>query len=138
MGKRAKTSRKGKKAWRANISTEETENYFIKEGQEERAGGPLDAVASDALFFVDKSKGMYLARHSAEVHRRFGAFSSVNGKPLDQSVCLQLKFLVHSDIMRHLCFLSTLLFPPVLMFSSITLLCPYVLISTSCAAFWRA
>lgn len=57
MGKRAKTSRKGKKAWRANISTADTDDFITRQALEDRSGGPLDAVPDDSLFFVDKSKG---------------------------------------------------------------------------------
>ncbi|KAL2652568.1 hypothetical protein R1flu_020696 [Riccia fluitans] len=56
MGKNSKSSRKGKKAWRANISTADTDEFITQQALEERSGGPLDAVPSESLFFVDKSK----------------------------------------------------------------------------------
>ncbi|KAL3688259.1 hypothetical protein R1sor_014568 [Riccia sorocarpa] len=56
MGKKSKTSRKGKKAWRANISTADTDEFITQQAIEERSGGPLDAVPNESLFFVDKSK----------------------------------------------------------------------------------
>lgn len=58
MGKRAKSSRKGKKEWRANISTEDIEDYFEKSTKDALSGGSLADVPSDSLFFVDKSRGM--------------------------------------------------------------------------------
>jgi len=57
MGKKSKSSRKGKKAWRANISTEEIEDFFEKSTKDALSGGSLQAVSSDSLFFEDKSKG---------------------------------------------------------------------------------
>lgn len=59
MGKKSKSSRKGKKAWRANISTEEIEDFFEKSTKDALSGGSLQAVSSDCLFFEDKSKGTY-------------------------------------------------------------------------------
>ncbi|KAL5974719.1 hypothetical protein ACLOJK_031389 [Asimina triloba] len=56
MGKKAKGSRKGKKAWRANISTEDVEEFFEKSTKDALSGGSLSAVPSDSLFFVDKSR----------------------------------------------------------------------------------
>lgn len=56
MGK-AKTSRKGKKAWRKNISSEAHDELVEQSGKEARVGGPLDQLPDDALFFVDKEKG---------------------------------------------------------------------------------
>ncbi|KAL3690078.1 hypothetical protein R1sor_016387 [Riccia sorocarpa] len=56
MGKKSKTSRKGKKAWRANISTADTDEFITQQAIEERSGGPLDAVPNESLYFVDKSK----------------------------------------------------------------------------------
>lgn len=58
MGKKAKGSRKGKKAWRANISTEEIEDFFEKSTKDALSGGSLQAVSSDSLFYEDKSKGI--------------------------------------------------------------------------------
>lgn len=58
MGKRAKSSRKGKKAWRANISTEDIDDFFEKSTKDALSGGSVSGLASDALFFVDKSRGI--------------------------------------------------------------------------------
>ncbi|KAJ7550108.1 hypothetical protein O6H91_07G083600 [Diphasiastrum complanatum] len=55
MGK-AKTSRKGKKAWRKNISTQDVDEFVEKAAREARSGGPLLDLPDDSLFFVDKSK----------------------------------------------------------------------------------
>ncbi|XP_020552918.1 uncharacterized protein At2g40430 [Sesamum indicum] len=62
MGKRAKSSRKGKKAWRANISTEDIEDYFEKSTKDALSGGSLADVPSDSLFFVDKSRDLSIKR----------------------------------------------------------------------------
>jgi hypothetical protein len=56
MGK-AKTSRKGKKAWRKNIDSGEHDALVEKTAKEARIGGPLDQLPDDSLFFVDKEKG---------------------------------------------------------------------------------
>ncbi|CAH9085662.1 unnamed protein product [Cuscuta epithymum] len=58
MGKRAKTSRKGKKAWRANISTEDIEDFFDKSTKDALSGGSLADVPSDSLVYVDKSSDL--------------------------------------------------------------------------------
>ncbi|XP_078444699.1 nop53 protein [Wolffia australiana] len=55
MGKKAKTSRKGKKAWRANISTDDIEEYFEKATKDARSGGNLASVPSESLFYHDKA-----------------------------------------------------------------------------------
>ncbi|KAJ0980795.1 hypothetical protein J5N97_009050 [Dioscorea zingiberensis] len=52
MGKAAKGSRKGKKAWRANISTADIEDYFENSTKEALAGV---TAPPQTLFFVDKS-----------------------------------------------------------------------------------
>ncbi|KAE9451565.1 hypothetical protein C3L33_16555, partial [Rhododendron williamsianum] len=57
MGKKAKGSRKGKKAWRANISTEDIDDYFEKSTKDALSGGPLTELPSESLFYVDKSSG---------------------------------------------------------------------------------
>lgn len=57
MGKKAKGSRKGKKAWRANISTEDIEDYFEKSTKDALSGGSLSQLPNESLFYVDKSKG---------------------------------------------------------------------------------
>ncbi|XP_051123697.1 pheophytinase, chloroplastic-like [Andrographis paniculata] len=62
MGKKAKGSRKGKKAWRANISTEDIEDYFEKSTKDALSGGSLADVPSDSLFFVDKSRDLSVKR----------------------------------------------------------------------------
>ncbi|XP_047973004.1 ribosome biogenesis protein NOP53-like [Salvia hispanica] len=62
MGKRAKSSRKGKKEWRANISTEDIEDYFEKTTKDALSGGSLADVPSDSLFFLDKSRDLSVKR----------------------------------------------------------------------------
>lgn len=68
MGKKSKSSRKGKKAWRANISTEEIEDFFEKSTKDALSGGSLQAVSSDSLFFEDKSKDLAVKK-KIEKHR---------------------------------------------------------------------
>lgn len=58
MGKKAKSSRKGKKAWRANISTEDIEDFLDNYTKDALSGGSLAQVPSDSLFYVDKSTGI--------------------------------------------------------------------------------
>ncbi|WZZ55687.1 hypothetical protein YC2023_055794 [Brassica napus] len=55
MGKGSKSSRKGKKAWRANISTEDIEDFFEKTTKDALSGGNLSAAPSEDLFRVEKS-----------------------------------------------------------------------------------
>ncbi|EYU42977.1 hypothetical protein ABFS82_14G169900 [Erythranthe guttata] len=62
MGKRAKSSRKGKKEWRANISTEDFEDFFEKSTKDALSGGSLADAPSDSLFFVDKSRDLSARR----------------------------------------------------------------------------
>ncbi|CAJ1970667.1 unnamed protein product [Sphenostylis stenocarpa] len=68
MGKKAKGSRKGKKAWRANISTEEIEDFFEKSTKDALSGGSLQALSSDSLFYEDKSKDIAVKK-KIEKHR---------------------------------------------------------------------
>ncbi|KAL3834780.1 hypothetical protein ACJIZ3_009516 [Penstemon smallii] len=62
MGKKAKTSRKGKKEWRANISTEDLEDYYEKSTKDALSGGSLAEASDDSLFFVDKSRDLSVKR----------------------------------------------------------------------------
>ncbi|XWS07583.1 hypothetical protein CRYUN_Cryun41cG0001400 [Craigia yunnanensis] len=62
MGKKAKTSRKGKKAWRANVSTEDIHDYFEKSTKDAFSGGSLTSVPTESLFFIDKSKDLSVKR----------------------------------------------------------------------------
>ncbi|KAL6977530.1 hypothetical protein U1Q18_026329 [Sarracenia purpurea var. burkii] len=68
MGKKTKSSRKGKKAWRANISTEDIDDYFEKSTKEALSGGSLTELPSESLFYVDKSKDLSVKR-KIEKHR---------------------------------------------------------------------
>ncbi|CDY23909.1 BnaC04g01280D [Brassica napus] len=68
MGNRSKTSRKGKKAWRANISTEDIEDFFEKSTKDALSGGNLSAAPSEDLFHVDKSHDIPVKR-KIEKHR---------------------------------------------------------------------
>lgn len=58
MGKKAKSSRKGKKAWRANISTEDIEDFYQKSTKDAHTGGSLSSAPNESLYFVDKSEGL--------------------------------------------------------------------------------
>ncbi|GAQ87400.1 nucleolar protein 53 [Klebsormidium nitens] len=69
MGK-AKTSRKGKKAWRKNISSEAHEELVEQSTKEARVGGPLDQLPDDALFFVDKEKDLAVERKVNKVRNK--------------------------------------------------------------------
>ncbi|KAG8390155.1 hypothetical protein BUALT_Bualt01G0054100 [Buddleja alternifolia] len=59
---KAKSSRKGKKEWRANISTEDFDDYFEKSTKDALSGGSLANVPSDSLFFVDRSRDLSVKR----------------------------------------------------------------------------
>ncbi|KAG6599955.1 Ribosome biogenesis protein NOP53, partial [Cucurbita argyrosperma subsp. sororia] len=62
MGKKSKGSRKGKKAWRANISSADIEDFLEKSTKDALSGGSLSAVPSDSLFVVDKSRDLSVKR----------------------------------------------------------------------------
>ncbi|XP_027331695.1 ribosome biogenesis protein NOP53 isoform X2 [Abrus precatorius] len=68
MGKKSKGSRKGKKAWRANISTQDIEDFFEKSTKDALSGGSLQTLPSDSLFFEDKSKDIAVKK-KIEKHR---------------------------------------------------------------------
>ncbi|KAK9284010.1 hypothetical protein L1049_012269 [Liquidambar formosana] len=68
MGKKAKSSRKGKKAWRANIRTDDIDDFFEKSTKDALSGGSLSAVPSESLFYVDKSSDLSVKR-KIEKHR---------------------------------------------------------------------
>ncbi|GJZ70197.1 ribosome biogenesis protein NOP53-like protein [Tanacetum coccineum] len=61
MGK-SKSSRKGKKAWRKNISTEDIEDFHEKANKDALSGGSLTGAPNDSLFFVDKSRDLSVKR----------------------------------------------------------------------------
>jgi nucleolar protein 53 len=55
MGKASKGSRKGKKAWHANIKTDDIEEFFEQQTRDAHAGtAAIPSLPSDTLFFVDK------------------------------------------------------------------------------------
>ncbi|KAL6607853.1 hypothetical protein ACP70R_040916 [Stipagrostis hirtigluma subsp. patula] len=55
MGKASKGSRKGKKAWRANIRTDDIDDFFEKQTRDAHAGAAaIPSLPSDSLFYVDK------------------------------------------------------------------------------------
>lgn len=61
MGK-SKSSRKGKKAWRKNISTEDIEDFNEKANKDALSGGSLTGAPNDSLFFLDKSRDLSVKR----------------------------------------------------------------------------
>nr|GEW43371.1 ribosome biogenesis protein NOP53-like [Tanacetum cinerariifolium] len=61
MGK-SKSSRKGKKAWRKNISTQDIEDFHEKANKDALSGGSLTGAPNDSLFFVDKSRDLSVKR----------------------------------------------------------------------------
>ncbi|KAM1269356.1 hypothetical protein PS1_001518 [Malus domestica] len=69
MGKKAKTSRKGKKAWRANISTDDIHDFFEQSTKDALSGGSLASAPAESLFFEDKSKDLSVKR-KIEKHRQ--------------------------------------------------------------------
>ncbi|XP_020114401.1 uncharacterized protein At2g40430 [Ananas comosus] len=62
MGKGSR--RRGKKAWRAKISTEDIDDYFEKATKDALSGAAaaLPSLPSDSLFYVDKSKDIPIKR----------------------------------------------------------------------------
>jgi nucleolar protein 53 len=62
MGKKSKGSRKGKKAWRANISTEDIDDFLNKSTKDSLSGGSLTHLPTDDLFYVDKSSDLSVKR----------------------------------------------------------------------------
>lgn len=87
MGKKAKSSRKGKKAWRANISTEDIEDFFEKFTKDALSGGSLSQLPNDALFYIDDSKDLLLKR-KIDKHREkvLRADSVLQKNPFVQAV----------------------------------------------------
>ncbi|TQD91487.1 hypothetical protein C1H46_022885 [Malus baccata] len=69
MGKKAKTSRKGKKEWRANISTDDIHDFFEQSTKDALSGGSLASAPAESLFFEDKSKDLSVKR-KIEKHRQ--------------------------------------------------------------------
>ncbi|CAM0958336.1 unnamed protein product [Alopecurus aequalis] len=66
MGKAAKGSRKGKKAWRANIRTDDIDEFYEKQTRDAHAGaGAIPSLPSDSLFFVDKPASASASTSSA-------------------------------------------------------------------------
>ncbi|OMO75870.1 P60-like protein [Corchorus olitorius] len=62
MGKKSKSSRKGKKAWRANISTEDIHDFYEKSTKDALSGGSLASAPAESLFTIDKSKDLSVKR----------------------------------------------------------------------------
>jgi nucleolar protein 53 len=71
MGKKSKskTSRKGKREWRKNISTAEVDALVERQALIDRSGGALDELPSEQLFFVDTSKDTAKSARKVDKHR---------------------------------------------------------------------
>ncbi|CAL9069997.1 unnamed protein product, partial [Musa banksii] len=72
MGKAAKGSRKGKKAWRANISTHDIDDYFDKSTKDALTGraATIASLPSDSLFYLDtKSNAEIPPKRKIEKHK---------------------------------------------------------------------
>ncbi|XP_044964047.1 ribosome biogenesis protein NOP53 [Hordeum vulgare subsp. vulgare] len=66
MGKASKSSRKGKKAWRSNISTDDIDEFYEKQTRDAHAGAAaIPSIPSDSLFFVDKPASASASTSSA-------------------------------------------------------------------------
>lgn len=57
MGVPARTSRKGKRAWRRNVDAADAEAVLAAAAAAPIPAPPLAKVADDALFVVDKVRG---------------------------------------------------------------------------------
>ncbi|XVF14975.1 hypothetical protein REPUB_Repub09cG0107900 [Reevesia pubescens] len=62
MGNEVKTSRKGKKPWKANISTEDIHDYFKKSTKNALSRGSFTSAPTKSIFFIDKSKYLSVKR----------------------------------------------------------------------------
>ncbi|KAG0501371.1 hypothetical protein HPP92_001443 [Vanilla planifolia] len=71
MGKVAKGSRKGKKAWRTNIKTDDIDEYFEQATKDALSGASstIASLPSESLFYVDKSTDLPVKR-KIEKHRQ--------------------------------------------------------------------
>ncbi|KAI3992793.1 hypothetical protein MKX01_021754 [Papaver californicum] len=69
MGKKAKTSRKNKKAWRKNIATDDIDEFIEKSTKDALSGGSLEAVPSESLFYVDKSSDNLAVKRKIDKNR---------------------------------------------------------------------
>ncbi|CAN6483677.1 unnamed protein product [Victoria cruziana] len=69
MGKKkAKSSRKGKKEWRSNISTADIDDFFSQATKDAHSGGSLSHLPAKSLFFLDSSPDLSVKR-KIEKHR---------------------------------------------------------------------
>ncbi|XP_031496056.1 ribosome biogenesis protein NOP53 [Nymphaea colorata] len=63
MGKKkAKSSRKGKKEWRSNISTADLDDFFSEATKDAQSGGSLSGLPAKSLFFLDSSPDLSVKR----------------------------------------------------------------------------
>ena len=107
MGKRAKTSRKGKKAWRANISSKDIEDFYEKSTKDALSGGSLSSAPRHSLFIVDQATGIYfysfLLFHSSTLRYVFRIFCVQLADALDyflmdegsMVMCTEIEFMGH-------------------------------------------
>ncbi|CAM0150029.1 unnamed protein product, partial [Urochloa decumbens] len=81
MGKASKGSRKGKKAWRANISTDDIDEFFEKQTRDAHAGAAaIPSLPSDSLFYVDKPAASTSAASASDVTKDIPAKRKIEKK----------------------------------------------------------
>ncbi|CAL4895737.1 unnamed protein product [Urochloa decumbens] len=81
MGKASKGSRKGKKAWRANISTNDIDEFFEKQTRDAHAGAAaIPLLPSDSLFYVDKPAASTSAASASDVTKDIPAKRKIEKK----------------------------------------------------------
>ncbi|XP_078162559.1 nop53 protein isoform X2 [Carex rostrata] len=71
MGKMAKGSRKGKKAWRANISTADIEDYMEKVTRDSLSGASqIPSLPDDSLFFLQSDTSLSNPQEDPNLSKR--------------------------------------------------------------------
>ncbi|CAN6340590.1 unnamed protein product [Urochloa humidicola] len=81
MGKASKGSRKGKKAWRANISTDDIDEFFEKQTRDAHAGAAaIPSLPSDSLFYVDKPAASTSAASASDTTKDIPAKRKIEKK----------------------------------------------------------
>ncbi|CAN6326661.1 unnamed protein product [Urochloa humidicola] len=81
MGKASKGSRKGKKAWRANINTDDIDEFFEKQTRDAHAGAAaIPSLPSDSLFYVDKPAASTSAASASDTTKDIPAKRKIEKK----------------------------------------------------------
>ncbi|CAN6336342.1 unnamed protein product [Urochloa humidicola] len=81
MGKASKGSRKGKRAWRANISTDDIDDFFEKQTRDAHAGAAaIPSLPSDSLFYVDKPAASTSAASASDTTKDIPAKRKIEKK----------------------------------------------------------